>query len=367
MDEALPLWSAFFFGESRIAQMSDETRLRAAILGASGYTGAETVRLLADHPRVEVRAATGHALAGKALSDIFPHLAGPSDLAVVRPDDVDWSQIDVVFGCLPHGTSQDVIETLPGHIKVIDLSADYRLSSPGIYESTYGRAHAAPARLQTRIYGLPEWPQNELEGSELVACPGCYPTASLLALLPLVGAVIDRDHIIIDAKSGVSGAGRGLKEGNLFSEAAEGTHAYGIGTHRHAPEIDQELNRAVGRDDIAVTFTPHLLPMVRGELVTCHVRGDADQIHAALTNQYHTAPFVTVLPLGSPSPDTRHVRGTNHCRIGVWPDRVPGRSIVIAVIDNLIKGSSGQAIQNLNRVMGWDETLGLGRLQPLFP
>ena len=347
--------------------MTDQTPLKAAILGASGYTGAETIRLLADHPGVDAIAATGHALAGRQLSEIFPHLAGSADLAVVRADDVDWSQVDVVFGCLPHGTSQDLIESLPDHLRIIDLSADYRLTNPDTYQTTYGRAHAAPERLQTRIYGLPEWPQNDLCGADLVACPGCYPTASLLALLPLVADLIDPHAIIIDAKSGVSGAGRGLKEGNLFSEAAEGAHAYGVGVHRHAPEIDQELNRAAGRDDIAVTFTPHLLPMVRGELVTCHVRGDADQIHAALAAQYRTSPFVSVLPPGSPPPDTRHVRGTNHCRIGVWPDRVAGRTIVIAVIDNLIKGSSGQAIQNLNLAMGWDEQLGLSHLQPLFP
>ena len=178
---------------------------------------------------------------------------------------------------------------------------------------------------------------------------------------------IDPDSVIIDAKSGVSGAGRGLKEGNLFSETAEGLHAYGVGTHRHAPEIEQELNLQAGRTDIGVTFTPHLIPMTRGELVTCHVRGDVDQIQAALEAKYADAPFISVLPLGAPAPDTRHVRGTNHCRIAVYPDRVKGRVVVIAVIDNLVKGSSGQAIQNLNLMMDWDETLGLAGLQALFP
>ena len=196
--------------------------------------------------------------------------------------------------------------------------------------------------------------------------PGCYPTATLLALLPII-KLVDTGNIVIDAKSGVSGAGRGLKEGNLFSEAAEGVHAYAVGTHRHAPEIEQELNLAAGRDDIGVSFTPHLIPMTRGELVTCHVRGDADQIQAALEAKYASAPFVSVLPLGSPPPDTRHVRGTNNCRIAVYPDRVKGRVVVIAVIDNLIKGSSGQAIQNLNLMMGWDETLGLSAMTALFP
>lgn len=346
--------------------MSDETKLKAAVLGASGYTGAETVRLLASHPLVDAVAATGHSLAGKQLSEIFPHLAGAADLPVVKADDVDWAQIDVAFGCLPHGTSQDLIETLPDHVRVVDLSADYRLRDADLYAETYGRPHLNPARTASVKYGLPEWRGAELSGETLVACPGCYPTASLLALLPII-ETIDPDSVIIDAKSGVSGAGRGLKEGNLFSEAAEGLHAYGVGTHRHAPEIEQELNQQAGRSDIGVTFTPHLIPMTRGELVTCHVRGDVDQIHAALQAKYADAPFVSVLPLGAPAPDTRHVRGTNHCRIGVYPDRVKGRVIVLAVIDNLVKGSSGQAIQNLNLMMDWDETLGLAGLQALFP
>jgi len=346
--------------------MTDQTTLKAAVLGASGYTGAETVRLLAGHPKVEAVAATGHSLAGKQLSQIFPHLAGPTDLPVVKAEDVDWNGIDVAFGCLPHGTSQDLIETLPEHVKVVDLSADYRLRDADLYAQTYGRAHLNPARTATVKYGLPEWRGSSLLGETLVACPGCYPTASLLALLPII-TLIDPDSVIIDAKSGVSGAGRGLKEGNLFSETAEGTHAYGVGNHRHAPEIEQELNQQAGRSDIGVTFTPHLIPMTRGELVTCHVRGDVDQIQAALEAKYADAPFITVLPLGAPPPDTRHVRGTNNGRIAVYPDRVKGRVVVIAVIDNLVKGSSGQAIQNLNLMMGWDETLGLAGLQALFP
>lgn len=346
--------------------MKVQASLKVAVLGASGYTGAETVRLLAGHPHVEAVAATGHSLAGKRLSEIFPYLAGPTDLPVVKADDVGWDDIDVAFGCLPHGTSQDLIETLPDHIKVIDLSADYRLRDAELYAQTYGRPHLNPDRTAKVKYGLSEWRGDELKGETLIACPGCYPTASLLALLPIV-RLIDPDSVIIDAKSGVSGAGRGLKEGNLFSEAAEGVHAYGVGTHRHAPEIEQELNLQAGRSDIGVTFTPHLIPMTRGELVTCHVRGDVDQIQSALEAKYADAPFVSVLPLGSPTPDTRHVRGTNNCRIAVYPDRVKGRVVVIAVIDNLVKGSSGQAIQNLNLMMGWDEKLGLAGLQALFP
>lgn len=342
--------------------------LKAAVLGASGYTGAETIRLLKNHPQVDAVAATGNALAGKRLSEIFPHLSGAYDLDVVTSDDVRWDEIDVAFGCLPHGTSQDLIETLPDHVKVVDLSADYRFRDASAYAVAYGREHLAPERTASAVYGLSELYGEQIKGSSLVACPGCYPTAALLVLLPLMdGPVIDKDTIVIDAKSGASGAGRGLKEGNLFCEVTEGVHAYGVGTHRHTPEIEQELRLRSGDASIEVTFTPHLIPMARGEMVTCHVRGDADAIHAALVQAYKSQPFVHVLPLGSPPPDTRHVRGTNDCRIGVFPDRASGRVIVFGVIDNLVKGSSGQAIQNLNLMMGWDQALGLDVLLPLFP
>ena len=342
--------------------------LKAAILGASGYTGAETVRLLRNHPKVEAVAATGNALAGKRLSEIFPHLSGAYDLDVVTSDDVRWDEVDVAFGCLPHGTSQELIETLPSHVKVVDLSADYRFRDAKAYSAAYGREHLAPERTANAVYGLSELYADKIAGADLVACPGCYPTAVLLVLLPLMNPlVIDTDTIVIDAKSGASGAGRGLKEGNLFCEVTEGVHAYGVGTHRHTPEIEQELRLMSGDNSVEVTFTPHLIPMARGEMVTCHVRGDADAIHAALVQTYKSQPFVTVLPLGSPPPDTRHVRGTNECRIGVFPDRASGRVIVFGVIDDLVKGSSGQAIQNLNLMMGWDQALGLDVLLPLFP
>ncbi len=342
--------------------------LKAAVLGASGYTGAETVRLLKNHPLVDAVAATGNALAGQKLSGIFPHLAGPQDLDVVKAEDVRWDEIDVAFGCLPHGTSQDLIETLPANVRIVDLSSDYRFRDADAYAKAYGRTHIAPDRTKSAVYGLSEHYGNQIKGTGLVACPGCYPTAILMVLLPLMDPLlVDLDAIIIDAKSGATGAGRGLKEGNLFSEVTEGVHAYGVGTHRHTPEIEQELNLRAGRDNIEVTFTPHLMPMARGEHVTCHLRGDASDIHSALEAAYSDQPFVTVLPLGSPPPDTRHVRGTNDCRIAVFPDRAAGRVIVIAVIDNLVKGSSGQAIQNLNLMMGWDQVLGLDVLVPLFP
>ncbi|MEO0981746.1 MAG: N-acetyl-gamma-glutamyl-phosphate reductase [Pseudomonadota bacterium] len=340
--------------------------LRAAVLGASGYTGAETIRLLAGHDRVEVVAASANALAGKRLADVFPHLAA-ADLPLVEADAVDWTGVDVAFGCLPHGASQDIIEALPDTVRVIDLSADYRLRDARLYEAAYGRHHIAPERTRTAVYGLTEHARGRLPDADVIACPGCYPTATLLALLPPVGAgLVDLEQLIVDAKSGVSGAGRGLKEGNLFSEAAEGLHPYGVGAHRHAPEIEQELAIAAG-EGVAVTFTPHLVPMVRGELVTCYVHGETNHIRAELERAYEGERFVHVLTEGAPPPDTRHVRGTNHCRISVHRDRAPGRTIIVAVIDNLVKGSGGQAIQNLNAAMGWDEGLGLAGLQPLFP
>ena len=214
-------------------------------------------------------------------------------------------------------------------------------------------------------------PGSGLDGSDLVACPGCYPTATLLSLLPVAAAgLIGPKGIVIDAKSGVSGAGRSLKEGNLFCEVAEGMHAYGIGTHRHAPEIEQELSARFG-SDLTVTFTPHLVPMTRGELITAYAElsngATVQDVHAALSRAYADERFVTVRPFGYPSPDTRHVRGTNRCEISVHADRAKDRVIIVGVIDNLVKGSSGQAIQNANLVFGFDEGKGLGHLQPLFP
>lgn len=347
--------------------MTDQI-LKAAVLGASGYTGAETVRLLAAHPRVETVAATGNQLAGQRLNAVFPHLGDAGEFDIIEARMVDWAEVDVAFSCLPHGASQDIVETLPDAVRMVDLSADYRLRDAALYEAVYGRAHLNPERAAGMTYGLTEHARGKLKGARAVACPGCYPTAALLALLPpLKAGLIRAEGIVIDAKSGASGAGRGLKEGNLFCEVAEGTHAYGVGAHRHAPEIEQELAGAAGLDDVRVTFTPHLLPMTRGELVTCYVDGDARDIHLALAGAYAGEPFVRVLPFGASPPDTRHVRGTNEARIAVFADRVPGRAILICVIDNLVKGSAGQAIQNLNAMMGWPETLGLDQLTPLFP
>ncbi len=346
-------------------------QINACVLGASGYTGAEMLRLLASHPFINVTAATANALAGRKLTDVYPHLSSYGDMELTTVEGVDWNDVQVAVSCLPHGTSQDVVEALPDHVRVVDLSADYRFRDAAVYSEVYARSHLTPERTASAVYGLTEFARPFLADAKTVACPGCYPTATLLCLLPLSEAgIIEKRGLIIDAKSGVSGAGRSLKEGNLFCEAAEGLHPYGIGTHRHAPEIEQELTARFG-ETVRVTFTPHLVPMTRGELVTIYAdlaEGQTvESAHAALSSRYADETFVNVRPLGSLPPDTRHVRGTNRCEISVHADRVEGRIIVIGAIDNLTKGSAGQALQNINLMFGFEEGEGLTILQPLFP
>ena len=338
-------------------------------MGASGYVGADLIRLLAGHPRAEIALLTANAQAGKPLAAVYPHLGGLALPTLVRVEEADWAGLDVAFCCLPHGTTQEIIAGLPGHLKVIDLSADFRLRDPATYARWYGHEHRAPALQDEAVYGLTEFRREEIRAARLVACPGCYPTAALLLLLPLVAAgLIVPDDIIIDAKSGVSGAGRALKDSLLACEVAEGIHPYSVASHRHAPEIEQELSAVAGRP-LLVSFTPHLMPMNRGELLTTYVRlaGGAgpDDLRAALEQRYEHEPFVRVVPAGT-APATRHVRGSNFCLLGVFADRLPGRAILISTLDNLVKGSSGQAIQNMNLMLGLEETLALGQ-QPLFP
>ena len=349
--------------------MGAANKLRIGILGASGYTGAELLRLLARHPGVEVRLLTADRQAGKPLSDIFPHL-GTLELPVpVKIEAADWSGIDLLFCCLPHGTTQEVIAGLPRELRVVDLSADFRLADIESYAQWYGHAHRAPELQKEAVYGLTELARAAVAGARLVANPGCYPTSAQLPLVPLLeSGEISADDIIIDAKSGVSGAGRDAKQANLYAEVTEGIHAYGIASHRHAPEIEQGLSDAAGRP-ITVNFTPHLMPMSRGILSSIYVRladgASADDLRETLAKRYAEEAFVRVLPAGQ-SPATRHVRGSNHCLIGVFADRVRGRAILVSVIDNLVKGASGQAVQNMNLMAGWAETTGLEQ-QPMFP
>lgn len=346
-------------------------KIRTAIVGASGYTGAELVRLLARHPAVTIVALTADRKAGQGLGTVFPHLAAAAhdlDLPdLVDVDAVDWGDIDVAFFGLPHGTTQEVVAQVPDHVRIIDLSADFRLADIDVYAQWYGGPHRAPDLQSTAVYGLTELARPRIRAARLVACPGCYPTSSLLPLVPLIEAgAIEPEGIIIDAKSGVSGAGRAAKEGSLFAEVSEGVHAYGVASHRHAPEIEQSLSWAAKRP-VLVNFTPHLIPMNRGILATIYVRtaqgATPDDLRGVLETRYRDEPFVRVV---RSAPATRHVRGSNQCHLAVFADRLPGRAIVLSVIDNLIKGASGQAVQNMNLVCGLAETLGLEQ-QPLFP
>lgn len=351
------------------------TPVRVALLGASGYTGADALRLLAGHPKVEIALLSAHSHAGSPLREIHPHLAS---LYLPDPQQIDdipeksWAGIDVVFSCLPHGTGQDLLSRLAARSsppRIIDLSADFRLQDTELYQHWYGRSHVAPGLQKQAVYGLSEFHRAEISRAQLVACPGCYPTAVLAGLLPLVqdGAIRIED-IVIDAKSGVTGAGRTIKESNLFAEVSEGIRPYAVAFHRHAPEIEQELSRAAGTDT-RVSFTPHLLPMNRGELTSSYVvlssGWSAADLRARLKEHYRDACFIRCLEDGE-IPATRNVRGSNFCHIGVFADRVPGRAIVMAVLDNLVKGSSGQAVQNMNLMFGFAETDGLLAL-PLSP
>jgi len=343
--------------------------IRVGVLGASGYTGADLVRLLVTHPRTRITLMTADRHAGKPMESVFPHLGGYALPDLVKVEDANWDDCDVVVCGLPHGTTQEIIAALPERLKVVDMSADFRLRDMDTYAEWYGHEHRAPALQGEAVYGLTEYYRDKIAKARLVACPGCYPTAALLLMLPVVGeGLVDADDIVIDAKSGTSGAGRSLKENTLFCEVAEGIHPYGVASHRHAPEIEQELSVAAGRS-LLVNFTPHLMPMNRGELLTTYVKlangTTATDIRSALATRYADEPFVRLAPQGM-APATRHVRGSNHVLLQVYEDRIPNRAILVSTLDNLVKGSSGQAIQNLTLMFGLPEPMGLEQA-PMFP
>jgi N-acetyl-gamma-glutamyl-phosphate reductase len=339
---------------------------KVAILGASGYTGAELVRLIASHPALEIGALSGNSKAGQAMADVYPHLRHLDLPRLTTIEDVDFTGIDLAFCALPHATSQAVVADLPDHVKVVDLSADFRLRDPADYEKWYGKPHAAPALQRQAVYGLTEFYRDRIAGARLVACTGCNAATGQFILRPLIEAgVIDLDRIILDLKVGASGAGRAAKEHLLTAEMVENVSAYAVGgTHRHLGEFDQEFSAAAGRP-VAVQFTPHLIPASRGILATAYVEGDAHAVHRALADRYAGEPFLHVLSIGK-VPAMKDVRGSNLCHIGIVADRRANRAIVVGVIDNLTKGSSGQAIQNANLMLGLDETAGL-MLAPVFP
>lgn len=346
--------------------------IRIAVLGASGYTGSELVRLLVRHPAAELVALTADSKAGRPMAEVYPQFAHLTLPTLTRIEDLDPAAVDVVFCALPHATTQVVLKDLIGRrgdLKVVDLSADFRLADPEAYAKWYGHAHQALDLQGEAVYGLAEIHRDRIKNARLVANPGCYTTTSLLPTIPLLKAgAIDPDEIVVDAKTGMSGAGRAAKEGMLFSEVAEGMHAYGVANHRHTAELDQEMSLAAGRP-VQPTFTPHLAPMIRGIYATIYVRGTGGaggaDLHRILSEAYAAEPFVTVLPLGQ-VPQSRHVKGSNNVQIGVVPDRVTGRAIVLSTLDNLVKGASGQAIQNMNLVCGLPETTGLEQVA-LFP
>ena len=339
---------------------------RVAVLGASGYVGAELVRLIATHPSIEIAALSADRKAGQTMAAVFPHLRHLDLPTLVTIGEIDLGAVDLVFCALPHGTTQPVIRDLPRDVKVVDLSADFRLRDPEVYRKWYGKPHEAPELQAEAVYGLTEFYRDQIRTARLVACTGCNAATGQFALRPLIaGGLVDLDEIIIDLKAGVSGAGRSLREDLLHAELSEGTHAYGVGgVHRHLGEFDQEFSKVAGRP-VRVQFTPHLLPMNRGILATVYVKGDAKIVHQTLEKAYENEPFLRVLPFGG-LPSTRDIAGSNFCHIGVIGDRIAGRAVVVAVLDNLTKGSSGQAIQNANLVLGIEETTGL-MLAPMFP
>ena len=350
------------------------TKAKIGVLGASGYTGAELVRLLLRHPRCEIALLTAERSAGKKMREVFPQFSPFALPALIAIEGIDWAGIglDLAFCALPHATTQKVVKDLLAKApatKVVDLSADFRLHDTAAYAKWYGHEHHAPELQKEAVYGLVEVHRREIKKARLVANPGCYTTCAQLPLVPLIKAkAIDLDEIVVDAKSGMTGAGRAAKETMLFSEVSEGFHAYGVGLHRHMAELDQEFSLAAGRE-VVVTFTPHLVPMNRGILSTIYVRGrrgrTPEELHAILLKSYAKEPFVHVLPFGE-VPQTRHIRGSNQTFIGIASDRIAGRAIVVSALDNLVKGASGQAIQNMNLMLGYPETMGLEQVA-LFP
>jgi N-acetyl-gamma-glutamyl-phosphate reductase len=358
--------------------LASQRKAKIGVLGASGYTGAELVRLLLRHPFTEIALLTADRRAGQAMRQVFPQFS-PFELPkLVSIEGIDWTAegLDLIFCALPHATTQKVISAIFAKvpdIKVVDLSADFRLADTAAYAQWYGHEHHAPELQKKAVYGLVEVYREEIKRAQLVANPGCYTSCAQLPLVPLLRAkAIDPDEIVIDAKSGMTGAGRAAKEEMLFSEISEGFHAYGVGRHRHMAELDQEFSKAAGRN-VVVSFTPHLVPMNRGILSTIYVRSantaggkaSAEDLHTLLLKAYANEPFVHVLPFAE-MPQTRHVRGSNFTFIGVAKDRIAGRAIICSALDNLTKGASGQAVQNMNLVLGFPETTGLEQVA-LFP
>ena len=338
------------------------------IVGGTGYTGVELLRLLAAHPKAKVRAITSRKDAGTRVADMFPSLRGRYDLAFADPADANLGACDVVFFATPHGVAMaQARELAAAGTKVIDLAADFRLQDPAVFEQWYGIPHTCPDLLAEAVYGLPEMNRDAIRAARIVGNPGCYPTAVQLGFLPLIEAgVVDADHLVADCKSGVSGAGRKAEMSLLFAEASDNFKAYSVKGHRHHPEIVQGLQRAAG-GPVKLVFTPHLVPMIRGIHATLYARltHPGVDLQALYEKRYAGEPFVDVMPPGS-TPDTRSVRAANVCRIAVHRPQGGDMALILAVEDNLVKGAAGQAIQNMNLMCGLAETTGLAAL-PVLP
>lgn len=337
--------------------------VKVGIVGGTGYTGVELLRLLAQHPEAEVAIITSRSEAGVSVADMYPNLRGHYDnLKFSVPDTAALGACDVVFFATPHGVAHSLAgELLAAGTRVIDLSADFRLQNAEEWAQWYGQPHGAPELLGEAVYGLPEVNRDRIRSARLIAVPGCYPTATQLGFLPLLEAgLADNTRLIADCKSGVSGAGRGASVGSLFCEAGESMKAYAVKGHRHLPEITQGLRQVAG-GEVGLTFVPHLTPMIRGIHATLYatVADTSVDLQALFERRYADEPFVDVMPAGS-HPETRSVRGANVCRIAVHRPQGGDLVVVLSVIDNLVKGASGQAVQNLNILFGLDERLGLG-------
>ena len=342
--------------------------IRASIVGGTGYTGVELMRILALHPGVEVAVVTSRADAGARVDAVYPNLRGHLDILFSLPDVETLAACDVVFFATPNGTAMSMAEPLLArNVKVIDLSADFRLKDAREWSRWYGMEHACPDLIGEAVYGLPEVNREAIRCARLIACPGCYPTSVQLGFLPLLEMnLIDPDHLIADVKSGVSGAGRKAELATLMSECGESFKAYAVSGHRHLPEIRQGLKAAAGRQ-VELTFVPHLTPMIRGIHATLYGRlmADADDLQSLYEQRYSDEPFVDVLPKDSHA-DTRNVRGSNRCQIAIHRPQNAQTVVVLSVIDNLVKGASGQAVQNMNIMFGLEESLGLQTVS-LYP
>ncbi len=334
--------------------------IKAGIVGGTGYTGVELLRLLCMHPQVELSVITSRGEAGKAVADLYPNLRGKVDLVFTEPDLVSLSSCDVVFFATPNGTAmQTTPALLDAGVRVIDLAADFRIKDVAEWEQWYGMTHACPDLLDEAVYGLPEVNRELIRNARLLANPGCYPTAVLLGFLPLIETgLVDSDNLIADCKSGVSGAGRSANVGALLCETSESFKAYAVPGHRHLPEIRQGLETAVGMP-VGLTFVPHLVPMIRGIHATLYANQVKPQdLQALYQERYADEPFVDVLDSGS-HPETRSVKGSNYCRIALHKPQGRDTIVILSVIDNLVKGAAGQAVHNMNLMFGLDETQGI--------